>query len=45
MVLIVRNDRLYALAFAPWYPGTGQVTPLEHLYETIMGSIHFLPPA
>ena len=45
MVLIVRNDRLYTLTFAPWYPGTGQITPLEHLYETILQSIHFLPPA
>jgi len=44
MVMIVRNDRLYTLIFMPWYPGTGQITPLEHLYETIMGSIHFLPP-
>ena len=45
MVLIVHNERMYALTFAPWYPGAGQVTPLEHLYETIIGSIHFLPPA
>ncbi|HKG53892.1 MAG TPA: hypothetical protein VKB04_06500 [Anaerolineales bacterium] len=44
MVLIVRNDRLYTLIFMPWYPaaaGSGQITPLEHLYETVMQSIHF----
>ena len=46
VVLIVRNERLYTLTFMPWQPGTagtGQMTPLEHLYETIIQSIHFLP--
>ena len=48
MVVIARNDRLYTLTFEPWYPaaaGSGQTTPLEHLYETIIKSIHFTPPA
>ena len=45
LVITVRNDRLYILTFMPWYPGTGQPTPLEHMYETILQSIHFLPPA
>ena len=46
-VLIARNNRLYTLTFAPWYPaaaGSGQTTPLEHLYETVIKSIHFMPP-
>ena len=45
IVMMVRNDRLYALTFMPWHPGTEQFTPLEHLYETILQSIHFLPPS
>lgn len=45
LVMMVRNDRLYTLTFMPWYPGAGQITPLEHLYETVLQSIHFLPPA
>ena len=48
IVMMIRNDRLYSLTFMPWYPssaGTGQITPLEQLYETIIQSIHFLPPA
>ena len=47
VVIIDRNDRLYILTFLPWRPGeagSGQTTPLEHLYETIIGSIHFTPP-
>ena len=44
LVFTVRNDRMYTLTFMPWHPGAGQITPLEHLYETILGSIHFLPP-
>lgn len=48
MVMIVSNNRLYTLTFEPWYPaaaGSGQTTPLEHLYETVIKSIHFMPPA
>jgi len=47
-VLIVHDDRLYTLTFAPWYPspaGTGKLTPLEDLYNMIMSTIHFLIPA
>jgi len=46
-VLIVHNDRLYTLIFAPWYPspqGVTQPTPLENLYKTIMSTIHFIIP-
>lgn len=45
LLITVRNDRQYTLAFLPWQPGTGQVTPLEQLYEMILQSMHFLPPA
>ena len=48
IVLIDRNNRIYTLTFAPWQPsgaGSGQTTPLEHLYETVIKSIHFTPPA
>ena len=48
MVIVVRDDRLYTLTFMPWQPGAaggGQVTALEHLYEKVMQSMHFLPPA
>jgi hypothetical protein len=48
IVITERNERLYILTFLPWRPGaagSGQVTPLEHLYETMMQSIHFTPPA
>jgi hypothetical protein len=48
LVIIVRNNRLYTLTFMPWQPsaaGSGQMTALEHLYETILESIHFTPPA
>jgi hypothetical protein len=34
-----------SLTFPTCPAGTLQVTPLEHLYETIMQSSHFLPPA
>ena len=44
IVYTFRNERLYALTFMPWQPDAGQVTPLEHLYETIMQSIHFVTP-
>ena len=44
LLITVRNDRMYTLTFMPWHPGAGQTTPLEHLYETILQSIHFLPP-
>ena len=45
MVYIFRNERLYILGFLPWFPDEAPVTPLEHLYETVMQSLHFLPPA
>lgn len=41
VVYIVRNNRLYTLNFMPWQPGGMQGTSLEHLYETILQSIHF----
>jgi hypothetical protein len=47
IVMIERNNRLYTLTFAPWQPsaaGSGQTTPLEHLYDTVIKSIHFMPP-
>ena len=44
MLMIVHNDRFYTLTFMPWQPNAAEPTPLEHLYETILGSIHFLPP-
>jgi len=43
-VFIVHGDRLYTLTFLPWLPNAGQRTPLESLYETIMQTLHFLPP-
>ena len=46
-VFIVHGERLYILTFLPWLPNEdngGQPTPLENLYETIISSLHFLPP-
>jgi len=43
MVMIVRNDRLYALTFMPWFPNAAEPTPLENLYTTVMDTLHFLP--
>jgi len=42
-MLIVNNDKLYTFTFAPWYPNTGDPTPLENLYATIAQTLHFLP--
>lgn len=43
-VLIVHNDKLFTLTFAPWYPTADGSTSLENLYTTIIGSLRF-PPA
>ena len=43
IVMIVRNDRLYALTFMPWFPNAAEPTPLENLYTTVMDTLHFLP--
>lgn len=45
MILVVSNDKLYIITFAPWYPNVNDPTPLENLYTTIVQSLHFLPPA
>lgn len=44
-VFVVGNERLYTLAFLPWFPSNdpSQPEPLENLYATIVGTIHFLP--
>ncbi|MBV6402850.1 MAG: hypothetical protein CNIPEHKO_03166 [Anaerolineales bacterium] len=44
-VFVVGNERLYTLAFLPWFPSNdpSQPAPLENLYATIVGTIHFLP--
>ncbi len=42
VVFIVHKDMLYSFEFLPWYPQNG-TTPLESLYSTVMGSLHFLP--
>lgn len=44
-VFVVANDRLYTMEFQPWFPSDdpAQPTPLENLYATIAGTIHFLP--
>ncbi|HEY6074908.1 MAG TPA: hypothetical protein VIV15_16400, partial [Anaerolineales bacterium] len=44
-VYIVMNDRLYILWFMPWFPNASAPTLLDKLYDTVMGSIHFYPPA
>jgi hypothetical protein len=41
--LIVHNDRLYTLAFMPWYPNAADPTQLENLYTMVMDTFHFLP--
>lgn len=43
-VFIVSNEQLYTLTFLPWVPNAEQPTALEGLYETIMDTLHFLPP-
>jgi hypothetical protein len=45
IIYMVHQDRLYTISFEPWYPapaGSGQRTPLEHLYEIVMQSFRFL---
>ena len=42
LVFIVSNDRLYLLAFEPWFPQDG-ASPLEILYQSVVDSIRFLP--
>lgn len=47
-VLIVHNDQLYTLTFAPWNfnsEGAGQIPPLVELYKMIISTIHFIIPA
>jgi hypothetical protein len=45
LLLIVHNDKLYTFTFEPWAPSAGTIAPLEQLYETIVRSLHFIPPA
>ena len=42
LVFIVSNDRLYMLAFEPWFPQDG-ASSLEKLYQAVIDSIRFLP--
>ncbi len=44
-VFVVGNERLYTLAFLPWFPSNdpSQPAPLENLYAMIVDTIHFLP--
>jgi len=42
MIFIVKNDKLYTLTFAPWYPNANDPTSLENLYTTIVQTLHFL---
>jgi hypothetical protein len=47
-VFIVHGDRLYTLTFLPWQPNTDPLDvfqSLEASYETMMRTLHFLPPA
>lgn len=43
-VIVVGNDRLYTLMFAPWYPNVNSSILLENLYTTIVQTLHFLSP-
>ena len=46
-VFVSKNEMLYMLIFAPWYPNTvdpSQPTQLEQLYSTVIETLHFFPP-
>jgi hypothetical protein len=46
-VFVVHGDRIYILTFLPWFQNPenpAAFTALENLYNTIVHSLHFLPP-